>query len=97
VLETLVVDRNGEVHAKPFPFDVKFRDAQGNIRPVSPFLEIWALLAGSDELVPLTKDLLKEAKATPVDMKWSIHVGNIKAFRRTGPRSIMVRCESGFA
>jgi hypothetical protein len=83
--QTLAVNpRNGEVHAKPLPFDVKFRDAEGDIRPVSPFLEVWALLAGSDELVPLTKDLLKEAKATPADVKWSVHVGNIKAFRRTG-------------
>jgi hypothetical protein len=82
--ETLLVDRDGQAHAKPRPFDVKFRDADGNIRPVSPFLEIWTLLAGRDELVPLTEDLLKEAKATPADVKWSVHVGNIKAFRRTG-------------
>lgn len=90
--ETLLVERDtGEARAKSRPFEVKFRDAQGNIRPVAPFLEVWALVAGSDELVPLTTDVLKKAGLAPADVKWSVTVANIKAFRRTGdPRDQIV-------
>jgi len=94
--ETLIViEDTGEVYPKPLPFHVKFRDAGGNIRPVSPFLEVWALLAGSDELVPLSADLLKEANATPADVRWSVHVGNIKAFRRTGDKGDQILAAVG--
>jgi hypothetical protein len=90
--ETLQVNREtGEAQAKTRPFEVKFRDAQGNIRPVAPFLEVWVLVAGSDELVPLTTDVLKLAGLAPADVKWSVKVANIKAFRRTGdPRDQIV-------
>ncbi len=95
--ETLLVDRaTGDVQAKARPFDVKFRDAQGNIRPVSPFLEVWALLAGTDELVPLTVDVLRHAGLTPSDVKWSVKAANIKAFRRTGDLHDRIEAETGF-
>jgi hypothetical protein len=94
--ETLLVDRaTGEVRAKTRPFHVQFRDVQGNIRPISPFLEVWALLAGSEELVPLTIDLLKQAGLTPADVKWSVKTANIKAFRRTGDTHDRIEAETG--
>jgi len=94
--ETLLVDdKTGEAQAKPRPFEVKFRDAQGNIRPVSPFLEVWALLAGSDELVPLTLDVLQQAGLTPSDVKWSVKTANIKAFRRTGDPNDRIEAATG--
>ena len=94
--ETLLVDcTTGEAQAKARPFQVKFRDAQGNIRPVSPFLEVWALLAGSDELVPLTVDVLQQAGLTPADVKWNVKTANIKAFRRTGDPHDRIEAETG--
>jgi hypothetical protein len=94
--ETLLVDRaSGEVRAKGRPFQVHFRDVQGNVRPVAPFLEVWALLAGSEELVPLTVDLLKQAGLKPVDVKWSVKTANIKAFRRTGDPHDRIEAETG--
>lgn len=83
--ETLMVDpRTGEVKLKRPPFEVNFRDDSHNIRPVAPFLEVWARLAGSDELVPLTSEILSGAGLKPDAVKWNVHVANIKAYRRTG-------------
>jgi hypothetical protein len=94
--ETLLVDREtGEARPKARPFDVKFRDAHGNVRPVAPFLEVWALLAGSDELVPLTVDVLLQAGLTPADVKWSVQTANIKAFRRTGDPNDRILAQTG--
>src|SRR5215210_5795031 len=57
--ETLVVSREtGEIKVKRPPFEVRFRDSDYNIRPVAPFLEVWARFAGEKEMVPLTTKIL---------------------------------------
>ena len=82
---TLVVDPvTGAVSGTTAPASVSFRDAQGNIKPVCPFLEVWMLLAGAKTLTPLTLQALKSLNADETDVSWSVDVGNIKAFRRTG-------------
>jgi hypothetical protein len=50
---------------------------------VAPFLEVFAR-TGSETLVPLTVDLLAAEGLKPEDLRWTVTVGNIKAFRRTG-------------
>ena len=82
--ETIVVDESGEAHTKAPPFEVDFRDAGGFIRPIAPFLEVWARLEGDPYLTPLTADLLSLAGSSPGAVRWTVHVANIKAFRRTG-------------
>jgi hypothetical protein len=80
---TLVVNpATGAVSAKT-PASVSFRDA-GNIKPVCPFLEVWMLLDGATILTPLTLGALKRFGADETSVSWSVEVGNIKAFRRTG-------------
>jgi hypothetical protein len=82
---TLVVDPvTGAVVSEHAAASVSFRDAQGNIKPVSPFLEVWMLLAGAATLTPLTLQALRDAGADETAVSWSVEVGNIKAFRRTG-------------
>jgi hypothetical protein len=82
---TLVVDPvTGAVVSATMPASVAFRDAQGNIKPVCPFLEVWMLLAGAKNLTPLTLQALQSLSADETDVSWSLEVGNIKAFRRTG-------------
>lgn len=95
---TFVVDpQSCEIHAKKRPFPVKFRDEKGKIRPVAPFLEVWARLDRSDELVPLNLTLLRELGKDPSAVKWSVITGNIKAFRRTGdPRDKVVAATGVF-
>src|SRR6185436_9068455 len=82
--ETLVVDAaSAEIQRKPPPFVVQFRDADGRIRPVAPFFEVWTRLKGAASLVPLTTDLLAQAGLTTEAIGWSVVVANTKAFRRT--------------
>jgi hypothetical protein len=82
---TLVVDRKtGEVVSAKKPNSISFRDAKGKIKPVCPFLEVWMLLAGAKALTPLTLAALKSFGVDEKAISWSVEVGNIKAFRRTG-------------
>lgn len=82
--ETLRVDRaTGEVTGVDVPGEVRFKDGDGRIHPVAPFLEVWAV-TGDGCLEPLTLDLLSGEGAAASDVSWSVHVGNVKACRRTG-------------
>jgi hypothetical protein len=80
--ETLYVDeKSGEIRDAHTPDVIVFRDGE-HIRPVAPFLEVYAR-TDDDTLVPLTRDLLRANGIKPEDVKWTVEVGNIKAFRRT--------------
>jgi hypothetical protein len=82
--DTLLVDAaTGEARIKRPPFEVRFRDGEGNIRPIAPFLEVWARFAGEGELAPLTTDVLSGLGLAPDAVKWRVEVANIKAYRRT--------------
>lgn len=88
--ESFKIDpETGELTAHT-PESIKFKDAadlkskNGEIRPVAPFLEVFAVTDKSkDALVPLTTTLLKEAGYTLDDIHWDVELGNIKIFRRT--------------
>lgn len=83
-MDTLEIDpRTGAVHLKQKQSGIQFRDTDGNVRPVAPFFEIWARPTDENFLVPLDLDLLKKARLTPRSVRWSVQVGNWKAFRRT--------------
>lgn len=80
--ETLVIDHErGHVARSYTPEHIVFRDGE-RIRPVAPFLEVFA--DTSDGLKPLTLDLLVEAGLGPEDLVWTVTVGNLKVFRQTG-------------
>lgn len=56
----------------------------GTVRPVAPFLEVFAITEENpDVLVPLTLDLLEQAGHTLNDLSWDLDLANIKLFRRT--------------
>ncbi|PWJ93325.1 hypothetical protein BC749_11612 [Flavobacterium araucananum] len=88
---TLSVDPvTGEIKAHD-PVNIKFKevsslaDRNGKIHPVSPFLEVFAITdQKTDELVPLTEELLIESGLSLKDISWDVNVANIKIFRRTG-------------
>jgi hypothetical protein len=93
--ETLIVNRKtGEVTARHPPFEVRFRDEKYRIRPIAPFLEVWVRFKGANELVPLTTKLLSGLKLAPKNVKWSVHVANIKAYRRTGDLNDRIEAET---
>ena len=85
---TFVVDPGtGEIVDAITPETVSFKevskaDGSEHIRPVAPFLEIWALV-DRDQWVPLTVDLLQGNGLTPADVKWQVSVANRKVARRT--------------
>lgn len=80
---TFVVDqKTGRIVDDQPPVTVEFKDSAGRVRPVAPFLEVFARTA-DDTLEPLTLDLLKRHGLRAADVHWSVEVGNIKAFRRT--------------
>ena len=81
--ETLEVDPVGGAIARAYvPDRIVFRD-RDRIRPVAPFLEVFARTS-DDVLEPLTLALLEAEGLTPADVVWSVRVANAKALRRTG-------------
>ena len=74
-------DQTGAIARSFIPSAVKFTE-NGQVRPVSPFLEVWALVESGD-LKPLTIDLLEKNKLKPRDLHWRVEVANNKIFRRT--------------
>ncbi|MBB6130945.1 hypothetical protein [Mucilaginibacter lappiensis] len=88
--QSFVVDSfTGELTSH-LPGDIRFKDVNdanskdGKIRPVAPFLEVFAVTDESgDALVPLTTELLEKGGYTVGDISWQAEVGNIKIFRRT--------------
>lgn len=88
---TLIVDDSTGAIAretKPAPADkVQFRDGQDRVKPLSPFLEVWARFEDGGMLEPLTKNHLQDLGLTPDALLWTVRAANIKVFRRTGDRN----------
>src|SRR5262249_10141599 len=88
---TLVVDTaSGRIRNEYTPESIVFKDAtnldatDGRIRPVAPFLEVFAITdRAPNKLVPLSTSLLREAGLKLAAVHWDVEVGNIKVFRRT--------------
>src|SRR5271163_2232528 len=79
---TLVVDEaTGEVSGTSTPSAITFKQ-DGHIRPVAPFLEVFAV-TGKGKLEPLTVGLLERAGLEPADVSWHVVVKNRKVVRRT--------------
>jgi hypothetical protein len=94
--ETLRVDRaSGEITEAYTPREIVFRDGD-RIRPVAPFLEVFARTA-PDVLEPLTVGLLRAEGLAPEDLRWTVTLGNIKAFRRTGDPHDKITATASFS
>lgn len=81
--KTLEVDPvSGEISRAFVPAELHFTE-HGSVRPVAPFLELWALTSDG-QLEPLTEALLESCGGSLDGVSWSVHVGNHKIYRRTG-------------
>lgn len=81
---TLVVDdASGEIKDVITPEKIEFKTG-AKIRPVAPFLEVWARVDEDEALQPLTTTLLAAHGASLADLSWTVRVANRKAERRTG-------------
>ena len=65
----------------------------GQVRPVAPFLEVWALTDGG-QLEQLTASMLRDEGASPADVRWRVHVANHKAARRTADPDDRIEADS---
>lgn len=97
---TFIVDpATGEISSDSTPSEISFKDVdeKGNprIRPVAPFLEVFAL-TDDGKLVPLTIELLREVGIGPDAIEWNVRVGNRKAARRTGDERDAVNADTGW-
>lgn len=84
----------GAISEAFLPTEIRFKSPEGHIRPVAPFLEVWAV-TDDNSLVPLTLELLAANGLKPSDVKWEVRVGNIKMFRRTGKENDKVLATTG--
>jgi hypothetical protein len=92
--ETLEVDvDSGEIVRAFVPERLSFTE-DGQVRPVAPFLEVWAL-TDSGDLEPLTRDLLQAENASPPDLRWRVRAGNLKVYRRTRKEKDRVEADTG--
>jgi hypothetical protein len=83
---TLIIDTasGAIVGEKPASDERPLFKHEGKIRPLAPFLEIFAEVSGSTELQPLTRAMLQAAGLRP---RWRARFGNDKLFRRTNDRN----------
>jgi hypothetical protein len=92
--ETLEIDpASGAVARKYTPERIRFRDGDA-VRPVAPFLEVFAQTA-ADAWEPLTLGLLSDAGLGPQDVRWTVEVANRKIFRQTGNKDDQVSASVG--
>lgn len=78
------------------PTSIRFKEEDGRVRPLAPFLQVFAVTDTTpEELQPLTIDLLASEGMGVDAVAWTVEVGNIKIFRRTGrpDDKIMARVE----
>jgi hypothetical protein len=91
--ETLRVDPvTGEIAEVVVPARVAFKQ-NGLVRPVAPFLELWAL-TDAGQLEALTTALLEADGATAADVQWQVQLANHKAARRTGDPDDRIEAET---
>ncbi len=97
-----VRESTGEIASATIPKTISFK-IDGKIRPVAPFLEVFALLekprkdkSGSEELVPLDSALLRKLGSSPAKVEWRVSVANRKVMRRTGNPDDMVAAKTGW-
>lgn len=82
--ETYAIDPGTHSLQPSTPTEIIFKDPDGKIRPVAPFLELFAVTSDKpDELQPVTANLLAAVNKQVGDVKWGVTVGNLKIFRRT--------------
>jgi hypothetical protein len=98
--ETLEVDEQSGEIARAFVPEVLSFTENGAVRPVAPFLEVWALVGDEQlddggRLERLTTTLLEEEGASAGDVRWQVQVANLKVMRRTGAAADAVRADTG--
>jgi hypothetical protein len=92
---TLIVNaQTGEISSAVTPDAIRFKD-NGRMRPVAPFLEVFAV-TGKNRMEPLTLDLLAENNLSARSISWQLNVANRKVYRRTADKHDIVAASTGW-
>jgi hypothetical protein len=92
---TLIVDENsGEIERQHTPHKLQFKIGH-SIRPIAPFLEVFAV-TDADELVPLTTALLRQEGLDEKSVTWRATVSNRKIVRRTGEEDDLIHAQTAW-
>lgn len=90
---TLIVDpHTGEIAESRIPQTVAFK-TKTKIRPVAPFLEVFAVI-NDDDILPLDLPLLKTLHLESAKIEWRVTVANRKVVRRTGNPDNLVSAQT---
>jgi hypothetical protein len=107
--KTLKVDeKTGGIKRSTVPRTIAFK-IDGKIRPVAPFLEVFAVLENppkkkgrqkknedSEKLVQLDRALLRKLGVSRARIEWRVSVANRKVMRRTGNPDDAVAADTGW-
>lgn len=97
--ETLIVDEaSGEIVDRRIPDKISFK-IDGKIRPVAPFLEVFAVVddGGKESILPLDLPLLQiQLQADSSQIEWRVTAANRKVQRRTGDPGDAVLADTGW-
>ncbi len=87
--ESFEVDAvSGRIVRAYVPDKIRFKDEDKLVRPVAPFLEVFARTSAEPDLLQaLTADLLAAEGLTLANLHWDVELGNIKIYRRTNNRN----------
>jgi len=81
--ESLEVDSaTGAIARSYTPDRIQFKDDRCRVRPVAPFLEVFATTADG-KFQPLDLELLKQEGLDATAVCWSLQVANLKVYRQT--------------
>jgi hypothetical protein len=91
---TLIVNENsGEIEAQRTAPRLEFKHG-GRIRPVAPFLEVYAVTDTDETLQPLTTALLRKHELSEHDISWQVTVSNRKIVRRTANEDDLIHAQT---
>lgn len=85
----------GSITREFTPAAIAFRDANGRVKPLAPFIELWARFDQTGDFMPVTLAHLSSLGLTPADVKWRVVAGNFKAARRTGKAADRIIADTG--
>jgi hypothetical protein len=96
---TLIVDeKTGKILRKRNAKNVTFKSGP-HIRPVAPFLEVFAVVGdqrGEEIIQPLDLKLLEKLRLDAAKIEWRVSVANRKVVRRTGNPNDLVSADTGW-
>ena len=95
-IPSLLMSPEGALTEEPARETIEFRDADGRLKPVCPFFELWCTRVdaeGEEVDAPVTVDVLRGADLELADVAWTVEVANLKAYHMSQAPGDQVRAQ----